>query len=388
MVRELGVALRSAEIEVILDQFFDEENPGGPDEQWGQWSINQVKESDRVLMIGSGGWFRCFEKKEESGTGLGAAAETHVIQAEMYQSGYVTSKHRLVFLDEHVETSDVPVEIRTMKKFRPNRGSQELEALIGWLKSESKAETEAEEIGITWPEPIAGFQLGFANRRAEWPLVERLVTSSGPTRALFVEAPSFHGKSLFLREALRYCKELGLRTLYADFKNESISSQSDLLQEIGLRFGDTFPEFKAGGCKDPYKLRHELRQQTEPLVMIFDTWEKLEKRSKEIVDWFANQLIPELDQCPSVALIVGGQTIPKPEDYDAGHCQEICLGPIDNEDRWKEWVPIHYPVAANGFDTGAVDLPTLIAASGGGVPGTMCSLLAGIEKSLGGRAVS
>jgi hypothetical protein len=36
-VRRLGEVLRRANIPVALDQFFLEENPGGPDEGWAKW---------------------------------------------------------------------------------------------------------------------------------------------------------------------------------------------------------------------------------------------------------------------------------------------------------------------------------------------------------------
>lgn len=386
MVRKLGGDLRDAGIEVVLDQFFEDENPAGPDEQWGPWSVAQVKEADRVLMIGSPSWFRCYERKEDPGTGLGAAAEIHVIQAELYQSKYVTAKHRLVFLDESVATDDVPLEIRTMKKFRPNRGGDDLQALVRWLGSESKAETEVEELGVCWPGPDENFKPQFANRRKEWPLLESLLTSGDSKRALFVEAPGSHGKSKFLQETHRYCKSLGLRTLYVDFKNDMVGSLQDLLREIGLRFGETFPEFCKNGSKDPYDLRHELRQQTEPMVMIFDTWEKLKVSSGEIVKWLENQLIPELDQCPAVRLIVGGQSVPRIVAPDDGHCGHVCLGPIKCPDEWEEWLSSRYPGIVEGLENGEVKLSTLILASSGGIPGIMCTLLAATEQSLKGGA--
>lgn len=41
-VRQLGEKLRAAKLEVVLDQFYVDSNPGGPDEQWPKWCENQV----------------------------------------------------------------------------------------------------------------------------------------------------------------------------------------------------------------------------------------------------------------------------------------------------------------------------------------------------------
>ena len=55
-VRDLGQRLKSSGVEVILDQFCEDENKGAPNEGWASWSSAQVKQADRILIIASQGW--------------------------------------------------------------------------------------------------------------------------------------------------------------------------------------------------------------------------------------------------------------------------------------------------------------------------------------------
>jgi len=71
-VRSLGKRLHDASIDVVLDQFYLDANPGGPNEGWPRWSKKMAGETEKVLIIGSPGWFRCYEGKELPGTGLSA----------------------------------------------------------------------------------------------------------------------------------------------------------------------------------------------------------------------------------------------------------------------------------------------------------------------------
>jgi hypothetical protein len=47
---------------VILDQFFLEEHPGGPNDGWDKWSSDCALHTSHVIIIGSESWFQCFDK--------------------------------------------------------------------------------------------------------------------------------------------------------------------------------------------------------------------------------------------------------------------------------------------------------------------------------------
>src|SRR5215213_90263 len=85
-VRGFAERLRDCGISVVLDQFFKDGNPGGPDEGWDKWSSKGVLRSDYVLIIGTKQWFDCFEGNQQPGTGLGAACEADDIRHLIYKS--------------------------------------------------------------------------------------------------------------------------------------------------------------------------------------------------------------------------------------------------------------------------------------------------------------
>src|SRR5882724_4276747 len=83
-VRRFAERIRSCDIDVVLDQFYLDENPGGPPDGWPKWSSDQAINSEHVIIIASESWFRCFDGKEKPGTGLGAACEAGNLRDRIY----------------------------------------------------------------------------------------------------------------------------------------------------------------------------------------------------------------------------------------------------------------------------------------------------------------
>ena len=99
-VRAFGERLRAAGITVILDQFFLDNNPAGPNEGWDKWSSDCALNTEYVLIIGTRDWFKCFDKKQKPGTGLGAACEADDLRQRIYEAGGVNEKIRIVLFDD------------------------------------------------------------------------------------------------------------------------------------------------------------------------------------------------------------------------------------------------------------------------------------------------
>src|SRR5437660_54957 len=96
-VKELGQQLLCTELEVIVDQIYAENNPGGPDEGWPSWCETRAASADKVLIVASAGYFRCYENVEDPGEGLGAACEINVIRnVRLYPTGYRSDTVRIV----------------------------------------------------------------------------------------------------------------------------------------------------------------------------------------------------------------------------------------------------------------------------------------------------
>ena len=95
-VRAFGERLRDCGIDVVLDQFFQKSNAGGPNDGWPKWSSDRALETEYVLIIGTHAWFQCFEKKQRPGTGLGAACEADDLRTRIYEAGGIIPNIRVV----------------------------------------------------------------------------------------------------------------------------------------------------------------------------------------------------------------------------------------------------------------------------------------------------
>ena len=79
----------------LLDQLFQEENPGGPDDGWAKWSTDGASKAGCVLIISSAGWCDAWDMNNSPGLGLGAAAEAAVIREQIYEeTGALSSHHQ------------------------------------------------------------------------------------------------------------------------------------------------------------------------------------------------------------------------------------------------------------------------------------------------------
>src|ERR1700722_16269995 len=83
-VHRLGEVLREAGIPVMLDQFFLEENPGGPNFGWPKWCEDNASYSKCVVIVASEGWFGAYEKRSQPDVGFGAAAEADYFRQQLW----------------------------------------------------------------------------------------------------------------------------------------------------------------------------------------------------------------------------------------------------------------------------------------------------------------
>lgn len=91
--------------------------------------MTQAGDADRVLIVASAGWFRCFRKEEKAGFGLGAAAEAGVIQQRLYESGGKNREIRVVFF-EIGDLETMPHELGDYHRFD---ATEDFADLIAWL---------------------------------------------------------------------------------------------------------------------------------------------------------------------------------------------------------------------------------------------------------------
>jgi hypothetical protein len=357
-VRRLGELLRQARIPVALDQFYLEEQPGGPEVGWPKWCEDCANDSACVLIIASEGWFSAYDKNIPPGKGLGAAAEADLFREEFWDDAGSNARIRLAFLHD-VAADKVPRRLRTWHQFRPFESDDELTGLFRWAADRVGVENP-EFPAVRWPEPTP-FGPNLADRtKEEWPAVVELLAEGSRHRILLCEGATGLGKSVLVRQAAAYAKKLGVAVALVDFKGGS-RDVLGILGQLDLEISDQLPNFSREGANRPHLLRKDLRTLRQPVLVIFDTYDEVANNTN-IADWLNHQFFTEVESASGLATIVAGQQVP---DYSkAGYrhlVRHLRLKPITEIEHWAPWVDQHYP----DFRAKGADLKTAIMYTGG-----------------------
>jgi len=357
-VRRLGELLRQAKIPIILDQFFLEENPGGPDVGWPKWCEDRANEAACVLIIASEGWFAAYNKTAPPDTGTGAATEADLIRQWLYDERADNTRIRLVFLHE-IAADKVPPRLRGWHHFRPFDSDDQLNGLLRWV-SQCVGVENPELPMIRWPESIP-FRPNLADRaKEEWPAVVELLASRSQHRILLCEGASGLGKSVLVRQAAAYAKKLGIAVALVDFKGGP-RDVLGILGQLYLEIGDLLPNFSRQGADKAHLLRGDLRKLRQPVLVIFDSYEDV-ANNPNIADWLNQQFFTEFETALGVAAIVAGQQVP---DYRKAGWRDLVrhlpLEPITEIEHWAPWVDQQYP----DFRRKGADLRTVLMYAGG-----------------------
>jgi tetratricopeptide (TPR) repeat protein len=139
-VRAFAERLRSSGIRVILDQFFLEDHPGGPNDGWDKWSSDRALQTSHVIIIGSESWFQCFDKTQPPGTGLGAACEADDIRHRVYEANGIVETIRVVLFDD-ADANHISAKLKRYHRFHAAR---DFDNIIRWLKDTQKADKTKE----------------------------------------------------------------------------------------------------------------------------------------------------------------------------------------------------------------------------------------------------
>jgi len=351
-VLQLGEALRREAIPVALDQFYLDENPGGPDEGWPKWCEDCANESACVLIVASEGWFSAYNKRGEPG-GLGSATEADIFRQVIWDEKGNNERIRLAFLHQ-VPIDKVPVRLRPWHHFKPYAGNAELEQLIRWVGSRLDIQS-TKSPPVRWPPPTE-FQLDCADReKTEWQGIVELLAGRSSKRILLIEGASGLGKSLLIRHAATYAKELGILVVSFDFKGGGVDLPA-ILGQFDLDLGMHLPNFSRLGANKTHLLRKDLRALRRPILITFDGYEEA-ARNEPIADWLCQQFLNEIETAIGLVVIVAGQTIPRSANTSWSQLTRcLLLEPITEPEHWESWINRRYP----GFCHKGVHIPTVL----------------------------
>lgn len=370
-VRHFAERLRKHGIEVILDQFANEEqfNHGGPPEGWERWSYDQVDIADKVLIIGSPEYFRVYENEERPGTGVGAAIEAHRIFTQLCQQKGQNSRFRITFVSD-ADECEVPDHLHGYHRFYVNKSPEQFTDVVAWIKGRSDAKASQTAV-VNWPAAASGYEADLANRENEFRFFADLIAGQTAERALFLEAPSNYGKTLLLAECIRYAaQQLGTGVVKIDFKGNA--TRDFVLDSLRLELGDLLPVFREPQST-AYDLRADLRNVASPVLLAFDTYERANSDARELVEGL---LLADIDRLGGIRLIIAGQNVPDHEHaLWAAAVRHLNLEAITETKCWQVYAERHH------IKVKAEHVEALTLGSSG-IPGVIRSMLQTLAAAL------
>lgn len=296
-VREFGERLRRCGIDVVLDQFFIDANPGGPNDGWPKWSSDRALETEYVLIIGTHAWFQCFEKKQPPGTGLGAAREAHDIFQRIYDASGVIDDIRVVLFDD-AEAPHIPSQLKGYHCFHADR---DFENIVRWLGG-TVATVTGDTPRTSIPHNLPSLQ-PFFGREEELRKIADALDPESRTWGALIDGPGGMGKtSLAVRAAYDASPEDFEKIAFVSLKSREldddgvrdlsgflISGLAELLNELARELGHD-DIVKAPEDQRPRLLINALRDTRTLLVL--DNLESLLKRERDVVFTFVKKLPP------------------------------------------------------------------------------------------------
>jgi len=322
-VKTFGEQLRAAGIDVVLDQFYLEVHPGGPDEGWPAWSKSHAAKSEKVLIVGSPGWYRCYDGTEVPGSGLGAAVEGRIITQRIYNESGLNRIARLVVFD-FTARFGIPLDLQGYHCFH---GTDDFNRIVEWVTATLTA-TIPSPLIKDWPaaSPVLDWQP--ADCEAAREAFTQLLTHDAPHRVILIRGPSGTGKS----HLTRYLLSLALKCDWLACGRFDLKSGADLDAEfsrfvLNLGVDDAVRAVTGGSPRVRLDgIFSALRARAQPTLLLFDTFEQ----GGEWARWVEEYALLVTPRAAWLRLLVAGQHVPQSTGTTA---PIIRLQPLG----WEPW---------------------------------------------------
>lgn len=349
-------------VQIIIDR---DAGPGGPDEGWPEWSPRQVIESDYVLIACSKEYAQRYAGKDDgSDRGRGTVSETRAIRQILYNNKGRNASFRVVLFDSKDE-QHIPNQLQGYHWFNAAE-DEDYGRLCAWLHAGIKDADAPEPEGPIWPEPDLQFKLPLADRRPHFDAVRAALAGNSTNRIFLFEGQGNAGKTQLLNELCSYAERLELPWTRFDFKGAP--PLDDLFEEVLLSLGpNRLPDTKAARNSPLVDLVSDLKKLTEPVLFLFDTFEKASDDSK---NWIETKFLPRVRKLPSVVVVIGGRSVPEKNQYPwKAQAEFRLLEPIKSVEDWMEYLN-----RVHNVELEAHQIETLTIATNG-MPGSLNPLL-------------
>lgn len=218
---------------------------------------------------------------------------------------------------------------------------------------------------IAWPPRCPTFVPDMANRHDEFTFFASTLCGTATQRATLISAETDHGKTRLVSEFYRYgCEALGSGACcLLDFKARG--TVANLLDTIASDLGPRIPGL---ANRNPANLRKSLRETRQPVLFVFDAFERATDDAREFVE---THFLAELGKADSMRILLAGRPHKVPEPAKAAwraYAKRFNLGSIEDPQPWVDWVARAYPQIP------AASVVTIVL-SNNGAPGPIASQL-------------
>lgn len=296
-VRTFAERLRVCSVDVVLDQFYLDDHPGGPGEGWDKWSSDCALKSDFVLIIGTESWFQCFDKTQPPGTGLGAACEADDLRYRIYKANGVIENIRVV-LFHNVDARYVSEKLERYHRFHAER---DFANIVKWLGGVLPADTVKDRVARTSiPNNLPRLQ-PFFGRTEELKQIAEALDPKTRTWGALIDGPGGQGKtSLAIRAAYDCTPDQFDRIIFLSVKDRELDDDGErelgpfilpgfleILNELARELGQ--PDINKAADSERIRLILDALEPTKALL-ILDNLESLTKGDRDKLFTFVKRL--------------------------------------------------------------------------------------------------
>jgi hypothetical protein len=327
-------ALRSAGdtygVSVLLDQYFKQKNPGGPDEGWEIWSENQAAKADFILVVASREYHSGYNLKHAAGTAPGIIPEIFIIRKRISAEGYQPNTVRPVALVPADEPF-VPEAISHLHRF----GGGDAEMVLAWITGSSAAGAPAGN----WLQTPPTIDWRVADCDDIRTAFAKFLIPAAAKRILLIKGESGLGKSMLMAELAAFPSKISGGPLAALLDLKSGVDIHPLLEAFArkLRLRDVYRAAKGLAPLDCLSaLFDALEQRAQPAVLLFDTFES----GGTYAQWVEQNILPITAVVQWLRVVVAGKEVPDTTRAEAAAWRDVAERQILKKLEWAAWRPL------------------------------------------------
>jgi hypothetical protein len=318
-------------VSVLLDHYFKQEKPGGPDEGWEIWSENQIAKSAFILVVASPKYHSGYNLQHAAGTAPGIIPEILIIRKRIRAEGYQPNTVRPVVLDP-ADVPYVPDAISHLQRFRGG----DVENVLAWITGSSAAGAPAG----AWPSALPTID--------DWRVADcddirtvftKLLIPAAAKRILLIQGESGLGKSKLTAELAAFPSKITGGPLAALLDLKSGLDIHSLLDAFArkLRLRDVYVSAKGLEPVDCLSaLFDALERRAQPAVLLFDTFES----GGTYAEWVEQNVLPTAATGWWLRVVVAGKEVPNTARAAAAAWRDTAECHILKQLAWTDWRPL------------------------------------------------